>query len=316
MAAAHRTIELVRREGGDILYTTCPAYSCHVAGLTVKRRTGLPWIADFTDLWVDRPGRQIPTRWHGYNDRRLEAHVVKEADRLIVASPPWKEVFAQRYGEWAGDKTVCLTLGYEEEKIIRSRSGADRNGLNIVYTGAMYQSETPAPFLQALADLKAESPRLLEGFCATFIGYAGDELPNLESIITKNELQPYVNMMGPRPHEICMQLQADADVLLLLNAQNHTDTIRGKTFEYLASGKPVLALTPKCGIQAEILRRAGTGIIVDHGDVAATKEALRKLLEDDAKRSNHPDWTYISQFDSRALTARLSELFTELSTSR
>lgn len=313
MAAARRTIEIIHREGEGVLYTTCPSYSCHVAGLTVKRRTGVPWVADFTDLWVDRPGRHVPTLWHAYNDRRLEAEVVKEADRLIVTSPPWKEVFKKRYGAWVGNKTTCLTLGYEEDKIIRRPSRAQPESHKLVYTGAMYRSETPAPFLQALGELKNEAPDLIDGFSATFIGYAGDELPYLNAIIEQNNLQPYVSLMGPRPHEFCMQQQADADVLLLLNAQNHTDTIRGKTFEYLASGKPILALTPKNGIQADILRQAGTGIIVDHGDVAATKHALRTLLESGAK-TYQPDWAYISQFDAQALTAKLAALLSDLTT--
>ena len=35
----------------DVIVSTGPPHSMHLIGLALKRRTNLPWIADFRDPW-------------------------------------------------------------------------------------------------------------------------------------------------------------------------------------------------------------------------------------------------------------------------
>jgi len=311
-AAAREVVRCIRKEGATALVTSSPAYSCHVAGLYIKRRTGIPWVADFTDLWINRPGREVPGRWHSLMDRRLEAAVVRAADRIIVASPPWRERLVNWYGDWVREKIVCITLGYEREKVAQSSPHNQKTGTKFVHTGAMYSSETPAPFLQALGEVKQQNPKLVENVQVRLIGYAGDELPRLKDIIRVMSLDEHVQLPGILPRARCLEEQAAADVLLLFNGPEHLETIRGKSYEYMATGKPILALTPKEGAQARILRGAGTACIVDHGDIPETKKAIEALLAKDMTSRLIPDWEYIQKYDVEVLSERLAEVLNEV----
>ncbi len=44
---------MVEGDGIELLYSTYSPASNHLLALGLKRRTGLPWVADFRDLWTD-----------------------------------------------------------------------------------------------------------------------------------------------------------------------------------------------------------------------------------------------------------------------
>jgi glycosyltransferase involved in cell wall biosynthesis len=307
--AARRAIGLAQQQHFDVLLTSCPSYSSHVAGLLVKKRIGIPWVADFRDLWVDRPYRHVLSHWHRYVDKRLERAVIRGADQIILASPPWKVRFRETYGESLELKMTVITNGFDrEETESKSTKASMDNEVVFVYTGAMYGSESPAPFLEVLARLKSYAPHLIDPVRVRLIGYAEDELASLLDIIHRAALQEHVAFLPPQPHSRCLMEQMSADVLLLFSGPQHQETIRGKSFEYMATGKPILALIPEHGVQAELLRKAGTAFIVQHGDVTATERVVRDLITQPQLRSVRPNWDFINSFDRRALTAQLAEV--------
>ena len=87
--------------------------------------------------------------------------------------------------------------------------------------------------------------------------------------------------------------------------------IPGKLFEYLRSGKPVLAIINPQGICAEILNTAGSGFIADSSSKIAIKEKLLLVyrLWHDKKLRIDPDWDYIRGFERYQLTSQLAKCF-------
>jgi hypothetical protein len=57
-----------------------------------------------------------------------------------------------------------------------------------------------------------------------------------------------------------------ADALLLMFNADRTIAIPGKTFEYLAAARPILALVPKDGAAANLLHSTSMATIVDPRD--------------------------------------------------
>jgi glycosyltransferase involved in cell wall biosynthesis len=303
--AAARAIKLARMRNVGALLTSCPSYSSHVAGLRVKRATGLPWVADFRDLWIDRPYRERGGARRRRKEARLEAAVVKESDVIVIASPRWAATFERKYGAAVRDKIVVITNGYEGERRTPANAARPAGPLRLVYTGAMYPQLSPAPLLQALERLLADKPHLSDRVRVDLAGYGDEEVQRLQSFCRASNLRDVVDFKGTAPHAEAIILQDSADVLLLFSAQGHADTISGKLFEYMATGKPVLALVPPHGIQAELLASAGTGLVVDYDDVAAVRVALERLIEGPGRQAD-PNWSYIEQFSRRRLTGALA----------
>jgi len=234
---------------------------------------------------------------------------------VVIASPVWEETLCGRYGGWLRSKLVWLPNGFEgprdpADRVEEGRAAAPLlpGALRFVYTGAMDSAVTPAPFLEALGILNARSPEKVARAEVRLIGYGGPEIGRLRSIVAQYGLEGTVRFLGARSHEDALREQEEADILLLFSTAAHRNTITGKSFEYMRTGKPVLALIPEDGVQAGLLREANTAWIVDHGDTGGVLAALEALLEDAEVPPVEPDWGYIRQFDRRLLAKRLARM--------
>lgn len=300
----------------QVIMSSSPAYSTHLAALKLKRKTGVPWIAEFRDLWVGRPGRPEFKGWRGALDRDMEASVVDECDHIIVASPAWVDNFALRYGDGIRQKITCITNGYDPEKFPDKPASSNTGSILIVSTGAMHRLESPVPFLMALAQIRQELPDFLANVRVRLAGNAGDEKARLDEIIESGGLSDVVTFLGNLPYRDCLMEQQRADILLLCTGNEHAETIHGRTFEYMATGTPILALIPRYGEEAKLLGNAGTGVLQEYGDIAGTKSAIIRMVSD--IRNNKvsglkPNWEYIRQFDRANLTRRLVEVLDQVS---
>lgn len=311
-AAAREVVRRPQANWPHVLVTSCPSFSSHVAGLRIKRKTNLPWIADFRDLWTDRPYRKGNSILHQPMERRLERMVFERADHVILASPGWIEHFRQKYGSLVEGKLTALPAGFVGRQRPRSQGSRTPGKLRFVYTGAMFGAETPAPFLTGLGNVLLRQPQYRERVEVRFFGYGGAETPRLQDLVRQYDLESIVTFSDPIPHDSCLAEQDEADVLLLFSGPLHLQTVRGKTFEYLSTGKPILAMIPLGGAQAGILEEAGTALTVAHGDVSAAERAIENLMDDASRARLAPDWTYINSFEQRQIAGRLADIMERL----
>jgi glycosyltransferase involved in cell wall biosynthesis len=140
----------------------------------------------------------------------------------------------------------------------------------ITHAGSFFGRRDPRPFLTALADSKLD-------VVARFVGdfRPGDrEWAERLGLGDRLELIPYV------PRRRSLELQRDSEALLLLIPEaggRGRGVLSGKVFEYLAAGRPVLALVPPDGAAAELVRETGAGVIAPPDDIPAIRGALEGL---------------------------------------
>jgi len=299
-----------------VVVSSHPAYSAHMAGLAIKRATGLPWVADFRDLWVDRPYRSQASGLHAAIDRRCEAAVVAGCDRIVFASPAWVDRLAARYGEALRAKAVVITNGYERERGTQGHfEWPEWARLRVAFTGSMFSSESPEPLLEAVLRLQARAPELVRGLCVRLAGYGGEHEQALRRRVREAGLEAQFGFVGTQPHAVAVAMQRSADLLALAQGEGHAETIQGKLLEYLATGKPVLAMNAPHGVGAAILKRAGVGQCYAHGDVAGA-EALLETCLCTGVPAVQPDWNYIGQYGRAALAGRLAGVLDEVAAVR
>jgi hypothetical protein len=53
--------------------------------------------------------------------------------------------------------------------------------------------------------------------------------------------------------------------------------LSGKVFEYIAAGRPILAVVPPEGAAADLIRETGCGVVAAPDDVAGIRSALEEL---------------------------------------
>jgi glycosyltransferase involved in cell wall biosynthesis len=179
----------------------------------------------------------------------------------------------------------------------------------MVYTGSLYYRRDPAYFLQALSHLVTTHPQMKEKLQVVFAGLAGPDLPRR---IRDLGLERLVTLRGIVTYRDSIELQKSADVLLLFLGESSMapSWYPAKVFEYLATGRPILTLAPE-GITADLVREAGTGIVVAPGDAGAIGAAIEDLFQrwQEGRLPTLEDPDFPARFDRKVLAGRLAGFY-------
>ena len=110
--------------------------------------------------------------------------------------------------------------------------------------------------------------------------------------VRKNEFQTLaqskrlnnVTFLPFQPRAQFPQVLATADLALVtLNKDSSTTSLPGKTFNYLASGRPILAVAPLESETASLVSQAQCGVVVPPGNPKLLANAIMELVRDSAR---------------------------------
>jgi glycosyltransferase involved in cell wall biosynthesis len=230
---------LTAQEHFDAVLTTSPPHSVHLIGEKIARRYGMPWITDFRDAWSDSQVVHEPTWLQKRINSRLQARVLAKADAVIAVTRGIAERFAKSVP--VCNRVHYIPNGFDPADYPQpGTKKADR--FMFCHSGSITRFSYPDILLKALADLKVKRPDLAAGINLTFVGR--DMTGDLAAMIHGLGLHDHVMFVGHKPHKEAMQYLVDADALVLIARGKPTDTfIPGKTYEYIGSCKPILAIT-------------------------------------------------------------------------
>jgi glycosyltransferase involved in cell wall biosynthesis len=117
--------------------------------------------------------------------------------------------------------------------------------------------------------------------------HAGTLAPEDQALIDRTGVSDLIQHVGLLDRGEVIALQRSADVLVLITSRDPSQAT-GKVFEYLAAGKPILALAE--GNEAErLVLETGTGVAVPPDDVGAIEDALRAALRGELAQDYAPD---------------------------
>lgn len=236
---------LIRQDRPTALYTTSPYHSTHLAGLLLKQMFGIPWIADFRDPWAGDAFTNYPTEWHRRANARLEAGVLGQADCVVVVSEAMREDLQHRYPDLSTAVKVIYN-GFDPDDFEGLDSVAPPAGppWTLRHLGTLYTNRRPDVFLEGLAAFFAARPDREKRFRVEFYGHlhadVAARLARWRERISPTALQfhPYVS------HTEALRLARSSHALLLIPGPGKS-TVTGKIFEYLATGRPILAVAPE-----------------------------------------------------------------------
>lgn len=253
--------------------------SDHLLGLRLKQRLQLPWIAHFSDPWSDNPFRR-PFFLSNYVNRRLEAQVVKHADRVIFTSMETLDLVMRKYPPAWHDKARVLPHSYEPEQYPR-QEGVREGPLIIRYLGNFYGQRTPLPLFRALEKLYRESPTLVENIRIELVGNVPPRM--LKSFLYRSLPKGIVSIVSTVAYRQSLQLMASADLLLVIDAPGESSVfLPSKLVEYLGAGVPIMGIVPP-GASARLIGRLG-GRVANPVKQHEVSEVLRKCVEDSWRR--------------------------------
>jgi glycosyltransferase involved in cell wall biosynthesis len=286
--------------GCDCVYVSCSPFSSALSGCLIKLATGRPLILDFRDPWaLNQHSHHSPLQRR--IQRRMERWVLRHCDALILNTPGAERLYRNHYPEYA-HKMTCIPNGFDRLNVAPASRMQDV--FTIMHVGDFYRARTPERLLEALCALNDPSIEFLH------VGPASD-------ILTRYADRLRIRHVERIPHEDALALMKTASLLYLVQAWEPGVTeyvaIASKTYEYLATGIPILAEVPP-GDNAEIIRRYATKAwVVTSPTVDAVKVALQNARAEAHGCEPFVNRSFIDTFSREHLTASLAAVLDRVS---
>ncbi|MGB9664621.1 MAG: glycosyltransferase family 4 protein [Ignavibacteria bacterium] len=302
--------KLLSTESFDIIFATAPPYTDFRIGAQLKNEFGIPLILDYRDAWLDDGLSFYPTPVHRWIVKAMERKVLHISDKIITYTRQIKEHILKNYPFIKPDEITIIPHGFDEEDFdIKFVSSRLPNKMRVTYSGAFYDERTPKFFLHAVEKLFIERPDLENQIEFYFVGHFPKKYYRK---IQKSKYKSNFHFTGYVDHKTNIQYLLDSDVLWMMirHSKNPHLYATGKLFEYIGTGKPILACVPVNGAAAMILKDYGASLIVEPEDVDSIKDALLKffdLFKNDQLPSG--DQEFIQQFERKKLTQQLVKIF-------
>ena len=300
--------EIIRKEGIRNILVTAPPFSSFEIGIELKKRfPEIRLISEFRDEWLGYYIKSDPNA-DAYRRKAaidLERETISRSDYIVTVTPSWVEAIRSRYPDQPAEKFLCIPNGYDPESFAQftpKPHGLVR--MVVTYVGTVYSNPvySPRAFLEALNRLPAE---VAQGIETRFIGRVVDEeAPFMDACRSP------IRRFGFLPQSEAFRYLEETDCVLLI--VNNRDAHSGKLFEYLASGRPILAISPKDGEIARLIRETQSGWCADPDD----PEEIQRMIEDAyaAFRQGRtdllpkPDLAKIRQYTRTELVDQLARL--------
>lgn len=269
--ATKRIIKEIKSLDIDAIITTGPPHSMHLIGLNIKKKTGLPWIADFRDPWTfidyfeDLNLSQSARKKHF----RQEKSVIENADALVTVSQSWADDFEKLYGK----KFKLITNGFDPADFKLSDDIQLDEKFTITHIGSLNKDRNSPVIWQALAELCQENADFKEQLEVQLIGNITSEL---EEDLTDLKLIDHVKIVSHISHKKVIEIIQKSNLLLLLinNTSNKSGIIPGKLYEYLAAKRPIISIGDQEGDSAKIINATKAGKMIGFAEKEVLKETL------------------------------------------
>lgn len=224
-----------------VLVTFGSPMSDHLIGLELKRRFDVPWMAHFSDPWVDNPFNRY-NRFTRKANLGFEREVVENADRLLFTSQETVELVMAKYDPSIRAKARIIPHCFEPEQYL-AEPAANEEQITVRFLGDMYGPRTPKPLFAALSRILSNNPGVLENVCFEFVGSMCDL--DLSSMGLNELPAGLVRLRDTVSNKESLHLMSSADGLMVIDAPAKVSVfLPSKLIDYIGAGRPLLGITP------------------------------------------------------------------------
>ncbi|MBT4485757.1 MAG: glycosyltransferase [Candidatus Latescibacteria bacterium] len=294
----------------DVILTFSTPISDHLVGLLIKRkRKNIPWIAFFSDPYLENPYLKLNIIERKIN-KRLEKLILVNADAVIFVNKFTRDKTMRNYSTELRAKTYVIPHAFNE-KLYPEPHGSNKK-LIIRYLGDFYGSRTPETFCMALRLVAEKIPDLGKKLKVEFYGVSNTNL--LRPFIIRNGVEDIVENKGLVGHVKSLALMRSADVLLVIDAPGKENLfLSSKIIEYLGARCPIFMVTPMSGPTSEIAEEIGCKTLefYDVQEIADQIVTLLNKKEQGTLTVNIPEHVY-NRYRVETVAEKYSDLIVKM----
>ena len=299
--------ELLEKESFDVMASFGLQWSSHLLAREVKKFSGLPWLAHFSDPWVDNDYHHRVWPVSAVN-RAQERSVAMLADRLCFTTEKTQELVLKKYSPEVQKKGMSVPHCFAPELYPECEPFAD--GMHLVHVGSFYGRHNPVNFFKGMAAFLKKEPRFKASLKAHFVGLGEGKYGGLAKELGIRENLEFVERV---PYLESLAWMKRATVLFSVDVVKNS--LLSKLPDYVGSGRPLLAVSDEGSPTWRYVEKL-RGLTARQSEPAEIAFALERLALAWEKDPELMEFRYTPEeasfFDSTRTTSLLSEALEEL----
>lgn len=308
MPAFMHGYKLIREGKIDVVYSTGGAWSAHLAGLWLKKVTGIKWIVEIHDPLVIRKspvdiGLEKPKNRDAGFRYYLEKQIIQHADFAW-----WFTDGALNYAKArnsnlnsAGNAQGFIVLPGAEPPggLVAAKTHLYTDTLNLSHSGSLAKDRSLSTILNALHSLFKKYPQAREKIRVHAYGAALDDLTveaikeyGYQDVLIAHGRLEKDPVTGKSGRERVVEKMEEADVLILLHGNDEwcAEYIPSKFYEYLWTGRPIWGITHRNPQLDQMLLDRGA-YLSHEGDSTGIDMAIERIwLDWNEQKLIEPKW--------------------------
>jgi hypothetical protein len=263
-----------------LVYSRAMPGASNIAAWHLWRRTGLPWVAHFSDEW---PSAQIFSNgraWLAPYKRPLfrlwRQRIMRDAGALTFTNPSQGRDFLLGAGEDYLCKTFVVThLPTDPGRRARP---PQFDLFHIVHTGNFYPpAQTSRALMQGLRLFLDRTPAARDRVRFTQAGWSDGDLPEWSA---RCGLGGVVERVGRLDQRGVDDLLHAANLLIAIDYSRATSTtVLSKLPDYMNAQRPILAITAPTSSLGRLFIQDGAGLTAHYDDPEEVAGQIRMVFE-------------------------------------
>ena len=328
----------VLREGSaaaaeaDLIFAPLVPYEASTAAVQLSLAAGKPLVVDLLDPWALDEMMVYPTGAHRRQGLRAMRETLRAADAVVMNTAESQKRVLEAFPELQEKPVVAVPNGYDPADFAAPPPTRFDDAFRIVHTGYLHtelgrEHRRTTSLHKVLGgsfdvDILTRSHVFLVEAVESLLQREHELGPieiHLAGVLSGADRQvaaqsKHVHLHGYLPHQQAVELMRSADLLFLpmheLRSGGRVGIIPGKTFEYIAARRPILAAVPD-GDARDLLLAAGNNHLCAPSDVGAVAAAIvdeiRRKRAGDPPRQ--PDEAVLAACEWRHRAEAIADLF-------
>ena len=317
----------------SFVFATMPPFESAEVADAVSQKLGIPWVADLRDPWAVDEIQVYLSSLHRQHALSKMENLLMRASLIVMNTPTAAAALLRTLPRLAAKTVVSICNGFDREDFESAVSRRDDGKFRIVHAGSLLTelglqfraqkvhrflggarkdvdilTRSPVILLEAVSAWLKERPEIATEVEIVFAGHAtGSD----EAVVNRSPIGRLVRFAGYLEHAESLRLVRTADLLFLpmhnLSEGRRATTIPGKAYEYMASGRPILAGVPD-GDARDFLQQCGTALVCRPDDVQGMMKNIERVYQawKSGKTDLRSNVAFVNQFERRTLTAALA----------